>query len=684
MKTLNLNEKSFQLENDVFKFLYDYIERINAFVAKNQIDTDLHQDILQRLADKLSEKENQKGWITQKTAIQIVNDLWEPEEIFAEEEFSSSNAVNSPNASKDELEKEKSKPFYEKLQKSHRSRPQETAIFLWVCGMFGQGTGWNVRLWRGVTLFASYVFLASGMGNAFLFGRMCYFLLALIFPITEKNYGERSVFSYFLTQVWDLRLLISNSIKFWFKSVKRILGTAIPSVLKRLSTLFWPFWNFVKICFLLLRSAFLIFILGTLGVLLYYLRTWYVWNNVEMTSIFPAITSWGVALGFLSALLLLLGSIGALFKKKLMNSVSLITAIVSWVFAMIIAGITGIQFFSNFAVPQAQVYTKEIKIPIPNKNQPLVIGVEPNNFTLPINPFEDIINESQIINYFPYEGNTIKAVFTYNIYTDNKETFTTITRNISDPIYEIKEGKLYISHKDHQLFGTIVPLAIMRYSVDLYIPKDWKFNITNSLHANNLHKPEWTKKWGYYDPYYDEDMGECSDWISYDEKESAFFCPMKFDLEKFDVRGAIDRDIRNNKADELSPLKGLNHDWSFTNENYNQYWNLHSILWKDNQHFIVKLSDQMFNIFLEVEAKVHENWEISYTKSKVKEIEQKGNMTPERMKLYEGWGRLKEFKPHIKAMEDQQERDNKELKVSKEDFDALVKKLEEKGILDND
>ncbi len=61
MKTLNLNENSFQLENDVFKFLNDYIERINAFVAKNQIDTDLHQDILQRLADKLSEKEHQKG-----------------------------------------------------------------------------------------------------------------------------------------------------------------------------------------------------------------------------------------------------------------------------------------------------------------------------------------------------------------------------------------------------------------------------------------------------------------------------------------------------------------------------------------------------------------------------------------------------------------------------------------------
>ena len=75
MKTLNLNEKSFQLENDVFKFLHDYIERINTFVAKNEIDTDLHQDILQRLADKLAEKATEKTWITQKVAIQIVNNL---------------------------------------------------------------------------------------------------------------------------------------------------------------------------------------------------------------------------------------------------------------------------------------------------------------------------------------------------------------------------------------------------------------------------------------------------------------------------------------------------------------------------------------------------------------------------------------------------------------------------------
>ncbi len=639
MKTLNLNEKSFQLENDVFKFLNDYVERINAFVAKNQIDPDLHQDILQRLADKLTEKATEKNWITQKIAIQIVNDLGEAEEIFAEES-------DFETLWKSEAKKEKAEPFYKKLQNNQRSRPQETAILLGIFGMFAQVSGRKVRVWRGLVIFANRVLLEGGMGELFFLGRMTYFLLALLFPRKEKDYGERSVLNYFLTQIRDLRLIISNSIKFWFRSVKRIFATAIPTVLKRGAKLFWPLWTMVKICFLLLRSAFLIFVLRGLGILLYYLRTWYVWNNMEMTSLFPAITSWGVALGFLSALLLLLGSIGAIFKKKLMNTVSLTIAIVAWILAMIIAGITGLQFSSNFAVSKAKTYTKEMQILIPDKNQPLIIKVEPNNFTLPVQPFEDIIEESIVINYIPYEWNSIKADFIYQIYTDNKETFAKITENISDPIYEIKDGMLHISHKDHQLFDAVVPLAVMRYSVDLYIPTDWKFNIANYLYANNLRKPERANKRGYSDPYYDQDTGRCSDWITYDEKENVFFCPMEFNIGSTNVRSVIDKDIRNNKADQLSPLVGLNHEWSITWKE-GLYWKLDSILWKNNQKFIVKLSDKMFNIFLEVEATVNENGDIIYTKNTVKEIEQKGMMTAERMKLYEGREQLENFKPQI-------------------------------------
>lgn len=41
-----------------------------------------------------------------------------------------------------------------------------------------------------------------------------YFLLAFIFPRTEKNYGNRSVLNYFLTQIWDFRLIFVNGLHF--------------------------------------------------------------------------------------------------------------------------------------------------------------------------------------------------------------------------------------------------------------------------------------------------------------------------------------------------------------------------------------------------------------------------------------------------------------------------------------
>ena len=125
MKTLNVNDKTFQLKSEVFKFLHDYLERINTFVRKNQIDTELYQDILQIFEDASE--------ISQKEAIQIVNELGEPEEIFAESlEYAKEDSVKS---SPVDLEKENKSDsglhsFYQRLQDSGRSRPQESALLL--------------------------------------------------------------------------------------------------------------------------------------------------------------------------------------------------------------------------------------------------------------------------------------------------------------------------------------------------------------------------------------------------------------------------------------------------------------------------------------------------------------------------------------------------------------------------
>lgn len=59
----------------------------------------------------------------------------------------------------------------------------------------------------------------------------------------------------------------------------------------------------------------------------------------------------------------------------------------------------------------------------------------------------------------------------------------------------------------------------------------------------------------------------------------------------------------------------------------------------------------MFNIFLEVEATVDENGDIIYTTNSVKEIEQKGNLTPEKVKFYDGWEKIRNFKPKLQEDE---------------------------------
>lgn len=120
MKELVVNEKVFLLQKDVFKFLHDYLERISTFVRKNQIDTELYQDILQIFEDKLSLYEDASA-ISQKEAIQIVNELGEPEEIFAESlEYARVERVDTAT---DDLEKgnktdSELRSFYQRFQDS--------------------------------------------------------------------------------------------------------------------------------------------------------------------------------------------------------------------------------------------------------------------------------------------------------------------------------------------------------------------------------------------------------------------------------------------------------------------------------------------------------------------------------------------------------------------------------------
>lgn len=674
MNTLTLNQKTFHLEADVCKFLSDYVERIQAFVAKNQIDPDLHQDILQRLSDKLAEKENKKGWITQKIAIHIVNDLWEPEEIFADDDFLS---VEADDLQTKAPKTNSSLPFYLKLQHTQRNRPQKEAILLGVCKMFEQGTGWNVRFWRGATLFASYIFLWGMMGILFFRGVVAYLLLALIFPIKEKNYEGKSVFSYFLTQIWDLRLAISNAIKSCFWAITWILGTAIPKFLSFLAKLFGPFRKFVKTCFLIGRTGFLLITIIALIILAYYFFAGWVEHQIDLMAIFPSFTKWGVLLGIVSAFLLFLGSFGALFRKKLMHSASLIVALASGILAVSIAFISGGKVLRLLHSPSIATIQKELTIPLPSDQKPLIFSFAeiPVMEYLSFEPFirGSGLFQEMMINYLPYEEKEIKAVYHYHLRTSDPALKAKIEESLTPPTYEISGEKLILNFKGQQLFDEIVPFVPMNVSLDLYIPQDWKFNTERASRLSNLHLPERTSKYGYAQ----RRIQPCSDWVRYDEKENAFFCPMEWNPSPSEKREIIEGEIRE-KTDELSPLEGLNTERSFTS-NAKNYWYLHSVLWKGENRVIAKLSDQFFNLFIELKLEVNEKGEVKILSSELKELEQKGMMNAERMKLYQGRETLK--KQGFSRKEEQESWSSEQGSVSREEFTALINQLTDQGLL---
>lgn len=81
MKIL-LNSQSFELSDTSFTFLEKYLERMKHFIEKNNIEIEVYEDIEERIAEIFSAEKSDK--VSDKIVINIVNEIWEPDEIFSE------------------------------------------------------------------------------------------------------------------------------------------------------------------------------------------------------------------------------------------------------------------------------------------------------------------------------------------------------------------------------------------------------------------------------------------------------------------------------------------------------------------------------------------------------------------------------------------------------------------------
>lgn len=277
--------------------------------------------------------------------------------------------------------------------------------------------------------------------------------------------------------------------------------------------------------------------------------------------------------------------------------------------------------------------TKDVEIPISVDQKPFLIDIQRPELASRSLEFPIIaVQESPLYNLIPTDEKAIRVVYSYSIKMNDQEKdkkkLNLISENLSNPVYSWQDGVLKIGLSGDKIFDAEVPYLPMSYSVDLYIPKDLKFRFTvdegNARFQLGVQRPEWASEYG---------LSRCNEGeISYKSDLNAFFCEVKMTPEW--KKRIILRHLEK-KVDELAPFVGTNWDYSVQYEEAS-YWRWHSARALDEEHFVIKLSDKFFNLFLKVEANLDKEAALIIKKVELESFEQKGLMNEERIASYQG------------------------------------------------
>ena len=560
----------------------DFLEKYVSRIKKYAKSHNIPDDLIDDIEQSVLEKLLVEKWeITQKKIVKIVNSIWEPEDIF-------------------EWEVEEVQEVKPEKTKKQKYSP----LILWVCAWLAELM--NVPVWIMRLLFFFLIF-------GYTFGIRLYLVIFLIRFVTNRESASESVSSRIkriISRIWD-----------WIRRL-------------------WKAFLFiVKRSFLILWTLFLIFVLIWLWVFLYYLIFGFVKGNIDYTTIFPWITKIWVIFWIISAFILLLNSIGCMIEKKLSNTTTIIAAIWCGLLAVTIAIISVLQIYTkiNFISWSDIKETREQEIVISNKETPIHINI---NHT--IEGWDFLITENRFVSVLPSDNDKIKVVYTFHFKWKWDELVTAV-ENLSDIDYSWDGDTLNIWLKNSEIFSKVTPFIPTTIEIDLYLPKDLKFDFKNSgIRLINFELPFW-ESWKASVSAYD-----CED-IKYNEETDRFYCKLIMDTNR---KSSILEWNLKWMADVIVPLKWTNSVWSEVRDwepSYDPYWRFDSMKFykdtrKDNR-VLVKYSDKFFNFFIDVEYNINpDTAEFTFINSILRDVEQKWRMNLERMKHYEWREKLSDYK----------------------------------------
>ena len=517
----NLNRQTFELSEISIEFLDKYLSRVKKYLKKNNGEMDLYEDIQERISEKFSEI---SGDITNKNVIDIVNEIWEPEEIFSEEfswETQNHTGYNP------EKVKEFFSPENQKLTLS-----QDDSMIAWVCGWIAQRLAID-SLW---------VRLAFLVG-LFFFGMTFFIYLALWFLVPKESTKQKPIDVNTSTQKltlsqddsmiawvcgWIAQRLAIDSLwvrlvflvglfffgmtffiylALWFlipnasteiKKNKKLKNLSLnnqevtnknleniserkyknnsffQNIFSMIKKLFHIIWRIIKICFKIIVFVFILWLLAAIIAPTLFLSGLFftdleIYNQNLLSNVDPFLMIWVVGLLF-SILLLVIGILWKIFQGKIIANFLMIC----WVIGLFICIFISWIWFFQTSVLYTNTYSNIEKIDLEN-----IWDKKINIF-----PFSKWFENTQVtVNWI--DSVEFKQTQEQQAFVEIESIINHKNKKLAQDYFEklsaadISQENWEINIWVENIFNQSVSYQFLRKKIIIYIPENTKLQLWN-------------------------------------------------------------------------------------------------------------------------------------------------------------------------------------------------------------
>lgn len=551
-----------------------YLDKVNHFVKKHDIDNELYQDIEEMVFEKLSKEKK----LDQLKIIKILKEVWEPEIIFSD--------YLDDDDKKDSAEEKEL--FFLKLQKNGWTRNNKNAWVLGISETLADKAWLPILFMRIILILLIFVWGIS---------IWLYIIAWILLPIKWKDYSEMDTMKFIKYQIVTvIKDFVFNVTRSWTTLIKYItkkFGKTIAFVVKNIL----PVFRFI-ICFTI-GLVFLSLLFALLVIWAMYFTSFSI-ENIDFTSVLPSyfiywVITWIIALAIMS-----ISNFVFAISWKNINSAILSTWWISLLLAIFFWLATGFDLAEKYSV--TNTITQETEIDLwQNWSGQLDIELLKNDY----NHF--VINNSYI-NKIVLENTTwsIMNITVKNTIYWNDEILKEIQNWVNKLILKKEWTTVILASENDKFYNKKVPFTIIERDIVLTIPEWYKFNIIWN-HYYNIENARVDKKYEKYMWFIDDRCNNGLIW--YKNNEEQFVCDLG-DEDLVDAKKQLFQKYIIDNFDSISPIKHkkrykrdyINDDW------YTADWEFYDFNLVDTWSLDFTFEDRSLSIYANVKLEETETW----------------------------------------------------------------------------